>query len=68
MGGDRLRKVTGIKNLISYLESVQYPISDEKINELIKNNAIPHLRRLNTLFIFNLDHIDSWIIEQRSKR
>lgn len=65
-GGDYLRKVIGINRLIEYLHSVNYPMSEEKINELIQSKSIPHLRPINNMIAFNLDHIDWWIREQRT--
>ncbi|WP_335869046.1 hypothetical protein [Bacillus sp. 2205SS5-2] len=63
-----MRKVTGIQPLIHYLHSVQYPLSEEKIQELIVRKQIPHLKRMNHVLIFNLDFIDSWIREQKKSK
>ncbi|AOH53143.1 hypothetical protein ABE28_002180 [Peribacillus muralis] len=62
-----MRKAYGIKSLIVYLESVNHPITEEEVNDLIVNKKIPHLRPINNLLIFNLDHIDGWLRDQPSK-
>lgn len=62
-----MRKAYGIKSLMIYLESENYPITEEEINDLILNKKIPHLRPINNLLIFNLDHIDGWISDQHVK-
>jgi hypothetical protein len=62
-----MRKVIGIQSLIVYLDSVNYPLTEEKIHEHILNKNIPHLRPLKNMIVFNLDHIDSWISQQRLK-
>ncbi|WP_144511265.1 hypothetical protein [Bacillus sp. FJAT-22090] len=62
-----MRKVYGIKSLLAYLDSVDYPISEERIHELISNKEIPHLRPISNMFAFNLEHIDWWVSEQRLK-
>ncbi|WP_342603971.1 hypothetical protein [Peribacillus sp. FSL E2-0159] len=60
-----MRKAYGIKGLIIYLESVNYPITEEEINDLILNKKIPHLRPIDNFQIFNLDHIDGWLSDQQ---
>ena len=62
-----MRKAYGIKSLIKYLESVNQPITEEEINDLILNKKIPHLRPINNLLVFNLDYIDGWLRDQPSK-
>ena len=49
-----------------YLESVNYPITEEEIDDLILNKKIPHLRPIDNLLIFNLDHIDGWLSGKQS--
>ncbi|MGG0249233.1 hypothetical protein ABEY24_12890 [Peribacillus frigoritolerans] len=61
-----MRKAYGIKSLMIYLESVNYPIKEEEINDLILNKKIPHLRPIDNLLIFNLDHIDGCLSDQQS--
>lgn len=60
-----MRKVNGVKNLIVYLNSINYPMTEEEINDLIQKRTIPHLRPLSTLIVFDLDHIDWWITQQK---
>ncbi|MFJ7310603.1 hypothetical protein [Peribacillus frigoritolerans] len=62
-----MRKAYGIKSLMIYLESVNYPITEEEINDLILNKKIPHLRPIDNLLIFNLGHIDGWLSDQHFK-
>ncbi|MBM7647482.1 hypothetical protein JOC78_000403 [Bacillus ectoiniformans] len=63
-----MRKVNGIKNLIDYLESVHYPMTEEQINDLITEKHIPHSKLIGNHMMFNLDHIDWWINEQKTKQ
>ncbi|KIL45780.1 hypothetical protein [Jeotgalibacillus soli] len=63
-----MRKVNGIKSLIAYLDSENYPVTEEKINVLILRREIPHHKPFKNMIVFNLDHIDWWINEQRSKK
>jgi hypothetical protein len=60
-----MRKVYGIKSLVSYLERVNVPLTKEDINELITLKKIPHLRPINGVIVFNLDHIDWWIAQRK---
>ena len=60
-----MRRVIGVNSLLQYLESVQCPMTEEKVNELIAGKQIPHSRPLNRLLLFDLDHIDSWLRERR---
>lgn len=62
-----MRKVYGIKSLLVYLESIDYPVSEERIHELISKKEIPHLRPISNMLAFNLVHIDWWVSEQRKK-
>lgn len=61
-----MRKVSGVKSLIDYLNKVNYPMTEEKIIDLLSSKALPHQRLVNNMIIFNLDHIDWWINEQRT--
>jgi len=56
-----LRKAVGIQSLVAYLQSVNYPLSEETVQKLIAAKRIPHQRLLGKTIIFNLDYIDSWI-------
>lgn len=67
VGGDKLRKVAGIKKLVVYLDSVSYPLTEEQILNLMTQKAIPHLRPIGNTYIFNLDHIDGWIDQKRTE-
>jgi len=65
VGGDFLRKVVSINKLLTYLQSVGYPLSEEEVKRLIKSRNIPHKRLLGDTLLFNLDHVDAWIKQQR---
>ncbi|ALC85925.1 hypothetical protein AM499_08860 [Bacillus sp. FJAT-22090] len=62
-----MKKIYGIKSLVEYLDSVNFPMSESKINDLILKKEIPHQKPLSTMLVFNLEHIDWWIEEQRLK-
>jgi hypothetical protein len=62
-----VRKVYGVKNLIDYLASVNYPLTEERIHNLILAKDIPHLRPYENIIVFNLDHIDWWVEQMRLK-
>ena len=61
------RKVQGIPNLISYFNSVDYQVTEEVIIYLIECKELPHLKPFRNVIIFNLDHIDWWISQQKSE-
>lgn len=60
-----MRKVQGIKSLMVYLDSVDYPLSEDKLSSLIQNRAIPHTIPIRNMIIFDLAHIDWWVAERR---
>ncbi|RDI45535.1 hypothetical protein [Falsibacillus pallidus] len=60
-----MRRVSGISSLVDYLHSVNYPLSEHEINELIQKKQLPHFKPMKNLLVFNLDHIDWWIEDQR---
>lgn len=62
-----MKKIYGIKNLIAYLDSVSYPLTEDQIHQLIQSKDIPHLRPHENLLVFNTDHIDWWIQTQQLK-
>ncbi|WP_445487426.1 hypothetical protein [Niallia sp. 03133] len=62
-----MRKVSGIKNLIIYLHSLDFSITEDEINRLIEEKAIPHQKLIRSILIFDLDHIDWWVKEYREK-
>jgi len=61
-----MRKIQGIKSLIDYLSSVNYPMTVESVNDLIQKRQIPHNRPIGNLIIFDLDHIDWWLNERQT--
>ncbi|KMY54387.1 hypothetical protein AC623_10970 [Bacillus sp. FJAT-27231] len=62
-----MRKIYGIENLIAYLSSVNFPLIEERIKDVILKRELPHYRAFQTTFIFNLDRIDWWISQKRLK-
>ncbi|WP_075619396.1 hypothetical protein [Paenisporosarcina indica] len=60
-----MRKVHGVKSLIIYLESVNFPLNEERVNELILKREIPHNNPIGNTIIFDLNHIDWWINEKK---
>ena len=60
-----MRKVQGIKSLMDYLASVDYPLSEETLNDLILKRDLPHSIPIRNMIIFDLSHIDWWIEEKR---
>lgn len=62
-----MKKIYGIKNLIAYLDSVSYPLTEDQIHQLIQSKDIPHLRPHENLLVFNTDHIDWWMNIQQLK-
>ncbi|EMF46248.1 hypothetical protein B481_1975 [Planococcus halocryophilus Or1] len=66
--GIKLRKIQGLSKLVSYLESVGYPMTAEEITDLMLKRKIPHRKAYQDIIIFNLEHIDWWIAEQRKQQ
>jgi hypothetical protein len=60
-GGGWMSKIYGISNLVVYLASAGYPLTEEQIQQFIDEKDIPHLRPTQSLYVFNSDHIDWWI-------
>lgn len=56
-----MRKVRGSQKLVSYLESIQCPISESTIYRLMRTKNIPYSRPSSRIVIFDLDEIDQWI-------
>ncbi|AYC28691.1 hypothetical protein [Paenisporosarcina cavernae] len=56
-----MRKVRGVKQLISYLESIHCPMSEATLYRLVKIKAIPFSRPSPGILIFDLDCIDKWL-------
>jgi hypothetical protein len=67
VGGDEMRKIQGINNLIPYLDSISFPLTREEIQDLIAQKKLPHKKPVSGIFIFDLDHIDWWVNENRIK-
>ena len=59
-----MRKVQGVKRLIAYFDSVNYPMTEENLIILMTQREIPHTSPLSNILIFDLNHIDWWINEQ----
>lgn len=60
-----MTKILGLKNLLSYLETVDYPMTEQRIEELMAQRTIPHSRTFNDMVSFDIEHIDWWVNEQR---
>jgi hypothetical protein len=63
-----MRKVQGVKRLIAYFDSVNYPMTEEDLIDLMTQKEIPHTSPISTILIFDLNHIDWWIKEQNKVR
>ena len=59
-----MRKVHGVKILISYFNSVNYPMTEDDLIVLLTQKEIPHTSPISKILIFDLNHIDWWIKEQ----
>ena len=59
-----MRKVQGVKSLMAYFHSVNYPMTEENLIELMTRKEIPHASPISSIIIFDLNHIDWWIREQ----
>ncbi len=59
-----MRKVHGVKRLISYFNSVNYPMTEDHLMVLLTQKKIPHTSPISTILVFDLNHIDWWIKEQ----
>lgn len=62
-----MRKIQGIKRLTTYLASVNHPLSEAEIQDLMLRKTLPHNMVMNNIIIFDLDHIDWWISQNRLK-
>lgn len=62
-----MRKIHGIKDLTDYLASMNYPLKEADIHDLILKKVIPHSRLMSNIVIFDLDNIDWWINQNRIK-
>ncbi|MCZ8535707.1 hypothetical protein M9R32_00720 [Paenisporosarcina quisquiliarum] len=59
-----MRKVQGVKSLMAYFDSVNYPMTEENLIDLMARKELPHISPISTILIFDLNHIDWWIKEQ----
>lgn len=50
-----MRKVKGVKSLMAYFDSVNYPI------DLIARKEVLHISPISVILQFDLNHIDWWI-------
>lgn len=57
-----MRTVQGISSVLSYLESVDYPVTEEDIQELLSDMDASSISQSSH---FNLDHVDWWISQQQ---
>lgn len=58
-------KIQGIENLLVYLDSVGYPLSEQQINEFLLARKIPHSKPFGKMIVFNHDHIKWWVKLQK---
>lgn len=68
MGVIKMKKVQGVKDLLKYLQSVDYPMTEDQIRQCIAKRTIPHSQSYANTIFFDLDHIDWWISEQRKQK
>ncbi|WP_050184398.1 hypothetical protein [Domibacillus robiginosus] len=62
-----MRRIQGISKLTSYLKSVNYPLTEKEIRDLIENKKLPHKKIINNIIVFDLDQVDWWISHNRTK-
>jgi hypothetical protein len=55
------RKVRGAKALSNYLESIDCPMGEGTIYNLMRSQNIPFHRPAPQYLIFDLDEIDTWL-------
>ncbi|MDN7225903.1 hypothetical protein QWY22_12365 [Planococcus liqunii] len=60
-----MKKIQGIKNLLEYLETVGYPMTEERVQHFMAQRKIPHSQAYGDMIFFDSNHIDWWIAEQR---
>lgn len=58
-------KIQGVGNLLTYLESVGYPLTEQQINEFIEAKTIPHSKPYGGRIVFDSSHMDWWVDLQR---
>ncbi|UJF25734.1 hypothetical protein [Planococcus sp. 107-1] len=62
-----MKKIQGIENLLTYLDSKECPMTEEQIRNLITQRTIPHSQPFGDMLIFDKGHIDWWVTEQRKQ-
>ncbi|CEG22525.1 hypothetical protein BN1080_01454 [Planococcus massiliensis] len=62
-----MKKIQGIENLLIYLNSKECPMTEAQIRNLITLRTIPHSQPFGDMLIFDKDHIDWWVTEQRNQ-
>jgi len=58
-------KIHGIENLIRYLDTVDYPLTEQQINEFLMAKTIPHSKPYGDLLVFERSHMEWWVALQR---
>lgn len=59
-----MRKIQGVKSLMAYFDSVNYPMTEENLIDLLARKELPHISPISSIIIFDLNHIDWWIKTQ----
>ncbi|MEM1504850.1 hypothetical protein RG959_15690 [Domibacillus sp. 8LH] len=60
-----MRRVQGIPSLLTYLNAHHYSLTHEEVEDLIRKRQFPHRKLMNGAMIFDLNHIDWWLSENR---
>lgn len=60
-----MAKIQGVENLLVYLNSVGYPLSEQQVNEFLLARKIPHSKPFGKLIVFDRSHIEWWVSMQR---
>lgn len=60
----KLRIVRGAEALSKYLREIGCPMSEATIYRLIKNYKIPFRRPSQGILVFDLNAIDTWLVEE----
>lgn len=58
-------KIQGVPKLLEYLEQRSCPMTEEQIQQLLSKRTIPHARPYGDMILFDTNHIEWWIEEQR---
>lgn len=62
-----MTKIQGIENLLEYLNSIGFPMTEESIRNLLTQRKLPHSQPYGDIFLFDKDHIDWWVAEERKQ-